>query len=97
MENFIKFCSICIISFLLILLQGYVASILYVWLILPVFAGPTINWLSFSGILSFIRFVLIKAPANKDIKYTESVIFHITACGLALLFGYAIHYIAYVI
>lgn len=97
MEAFIKFCLICIISILLTLLQGYVASILYVWLILPVFTGPAINWLSFAGILSFINFILIKTPPKEEINFIEMILFHISACIIALLFGYAIHYIAYVI
>lgn len=98
METFGKICLVVVLLVLISLLQGYVFSNLWAWLIAPTFKVEPLTVMQSIGLAFFIAYV--KQPKNsKEEKELPLFTKFLTSTGeaiiyavLALGFGWIIHF-----
>lgn len=89
LDNIIKFVGMMALTILLILWGGFVLSILWGWLIVPVFSVPDIGIAEAIG-LTIILSLTVKSRSDKENK--ELVYQGIATPLVALFLGYIVHF-----
>lgn len=97
MNKFTRFCATLGVSIGSVLMHGFVASKLYMWFILPIFALPNISWLAFAGIVLFVQMFSTTSIPSETTSLEDSIFMHIAMALVNLSIGHALHYFIYVV
>ena len=94
MEKFGKFMTLVLIMILSQIMFGFVFSKLWAWFIVPVFDAPALRLVEAIGIMLLLGFLTAKMPKDEEKDFwkdlTKKVIFSVSVCIIALLFGWII-------
>lgn len=97
MKNFTKFITLFLTVILTPVINGFVFSKLWLWLIVPTFQLQPLRIIEAIGIIFLINFLFLKKDEgqkanNEDFwkTFAENTIFYVLMAGVTLLFGWVI-------
>ncbi|HEY3544739.1 MAG TPA: hypothetical protein VGK17_01450 [Propionicimonas sp.] len=87
-----EFIAIVVLIVPMSLLRGFTISTLWGWYVVPTFGAPSLSVVAAIGISLLVGLLTAKAPPKDERGDTEVIyplVWSLTICGFALLFGWA--------